>query len=211
MFAVLCTQHRCERVSGNASWRAFQKPIAPSPMASSGPRFKPLHFKSRSISRQLSSLSRYPSVIDSSSLFPSSSAAMITRMQDRSSSRRTLKYIPSAQKYTYAFLERSLLCHCWYSSSHLAFRRTMFVADNPFTESPRIASRARGKSPVEIPLRYRAGIRLSILGILRKYLGRIFDVNGSSPLLFLSLLSSTRGCLIAVSYTHLTLPTIYSV
>jgi len=151
MFAVLCTQQRCVRVPGNTSWRAFQKPMEPSPMASTGPRFRPLRLRSRSISFQLSALSRKPSVMESSSLFPSSSAAMITRMQDMSSSRRTLKYIPSAQKYTYAFLERSLLFHSRYSSSHLAFSRTMFVADKPFTESPRIASRARGKSPVEIP------------------------------------------------------------
>src|SRR5437764_11975449 len=39
--AILCTQQRCSRVSGNTSRRAAQKPSAPSPTASTAQHLRP--------------------------------------------------------------------------------------------------------------------------------------------------------------------------
>src|SRR3979411_3184424 len=44
---------------------------------------------------------------------------------------------------------------------------TMLVDDRPEAFSPRIAAKASPKSPVEIPLRYSAGINASTLGVRR--------------------------------------------
>ena len=70
----------------------------------------------------------------------------------------------------------------------------MFAGDSPEAPSPRIADNAAGKSFVDIPLRYRTGMRLSILGILRRYLGKILLVNLSLARLAFRTLSSTLGC-----------------
>jgi hypothetical protein len=49
----------------------------------------------------------------------------------------------------------------------------MLVADSPVAFSPKIAANASLKSPVETPLRYRAGMSVSMLGTRRRYLGKI--------------------------------------
>ena len=72
-------------------------PSAPSPMARLGSCFKPRRFRSSKSSRQLSALSRKPSIIARSSLWPYSSAPTITRTHCLSSAMRGLKYTPSAQ------------------------------------------------------------------------------------------------------------------
>lgn len=51
-------QQRCARVEGKTSAIAFQKPRAPSPIASSGACSSPRFFRSIKISRQLCALSR---------------------------------------------------------------------------------------------------------------------------------------------------------
>src|SRR5215468_10143688 len=58
--AVLCTQQRCSRVVGQTSPAAFQKPSAPSAIASSGRTSSPRRFRSSSSSRQSCALSRAP-------------------------------------------------------------------------------------------------------------------------------------------------------
>ena len=86
--AVLWTQQRWRRVSGKISSSAFQKPRAPSPMASSGPIVSPRPRRHASNSRQLWALSRTPAWKPTSSLRPSGVAPMRTRMHCFSSSSR---------------------------------------------------------------------------------------------------------------------------
>ena len=93
--AILCTQHRWWAVSGKTSPRAPQNPRAPSPTASTG-AVMPRRFSPRSTSAQDSVDSRWPSLIETSSLVPSLRTPTMTRAHRRASSRRTLKWIPSA-------------------------------------------------------------------------------------------------------------------
>jgi len=53
----------------------------------------------------------------------------------------------------------------------------MFAAESPVAPSPSMAASAGPKSFVDIHLRYKAGIKLSLLGIRRRYLGRMLLVN----------------------------------
>src|ERR671910_1007775 len=83
--AVLCTQQRCCRAFGQTSCSACQKPMAPSPVASSGSSFSPFSSRRRSkSSRQLRALSRKPSSTASSSLRPLASAPIRTSRHCRS-------------------------------------------------------------------------------------------------------------------------------
>jgi len=49
----------------------------------------------------------------------------------------------------------------------------MFVADKPAAFSPKIATSASVKSPVETPFRYNVGMSASMLGTRRRYRGKI--------------------------------------
>jgi hypothetical protein len=95
--ARLRNQHRCSRISGNTSYTAFQKPSAPSPMASTGAVI-PRRRQSRSRSTHDSVDSRYPSVSATSSLRPSARTPIITSKQSFCWSRLTLRWIPSTQR-----------------------------------------------------------------------------------------------------------------
>jgi hypothetical protein len=53
----------------------------------------------------------------------------------------------------------------------------MLVAERPLAFSPKIATNASVKAPVETPLRYSAGIRASMLGTRRRYFGNRALVN----------------------------------
>ena len=97
MLPVLCTHQRCWRVFPYTLARAFQKPKAPSPIASLGSMVSPLECRSLNSSHQDCSLSRYPSSTEISSFFPSARAPMSTSKHSRASSKRTLQYMPSAQ------------------------------------------------------------------------------------------------------------------
>ena len=77
-FAVLCTQQRWPRVCGHTSSIAFQKPNAPSPIASLGAIASPRRLRSRSSSFQDCALSRTPSIRPTSSFLPSGVAPMMT-------------------------------------------------------------------------------------------------------------------------------------
>jgi len=95
---------------------AFQNPIAPSPTAHDGPFSKPLAFRSRRISIQDCSLSRYPSSNASSSFSPSAVAPMINKTQVLSLI-GVFRYTPSTHQKIPCFPERSLLRQVLYSSS----------------------------------------------------------------------------------------------
>ena len=85
---VLCTQQRCSWVVGNTSASAFQKPSAPSPIASFGAIVRLRRFAPKSSSLQDWALSRCPSFKAISSFLPSFVAPISTRMHCRSSSKR---------------------------------------------------------------------------------------------------------------------------
>src|SRR3954469_11891996 len=85
---TLCTQQRWWQVDGNTSSRAFQKPRAPSPTASSGATASPRAFKSTSSSRQLWALSRVPTWKPTSSFLPSGVAPITTSMHSAVGSMR---------------------------------------------------------------------------------------------------------------------------
>ena len=97
--ATLWTQQRCSRVAGNTSRSAAHSPSAPSPTMTTGARM-PRRRKSRSSSAQSSPDSRCPSATATSSLVPSARTPTITRQHRRPSSKRMLKWMPSAQQYT---------------------------------------------------------------------------------------------------------------
>ena len=65
----------------------------------------------------------------------------------------------------------------------------MLAGERPETLSPKMAFRASGKLEVEMPLRYSAGIKASMLDARRAYRGKIALVNFSP-----SRRSFTRGC-----------------
>src|SRR5512143_3140881 len=87
-FAVLCTQQRCARVFGHTSSIAFQKPSAPSAIASCGSIVRPRRLRSSNSSFQDCALSRMPSASPTNSFLPSAVAPMITRRHCASSSSR---------------------------------------------------------------------------------------------------------------------------
>ena len=194
MFAVLCTQHRCCFVEGYTSSRAAQNPRDPSPMASNGAMLSPRAFTSSMTSFHDSLLSRMPSRSATSSFTPSSVTPMMTNMQARSVSSRTLKYIPSTQTYTYRLPLKSCFDHCAYSCSQTLFNRVTVLADRLLTFSPNIPASAAGKSLVEIPFRYSTGTTVSILGARRAYAGSNALVNTFVESSSRIARSSTRGC-----------------
>ena len=77
--------------TGNASSNAFQKPIAPSPMARAGGWVNPRALSPCKRVAQDNVLSRCPSSIARTSFLPSAVAPISTRTQGRSLDRRTLK------------------------------------------------------------------------------------------------------------------------
>ncbi len=175
MLAVLCTQQRCSRVSGNTSARAAQNPRAPSPTATTGAVI-PRCLRSRSTSAHESVDSRYPSEQARSSLEPSALTPINTRQHRRSSSSRIRKWIPSAHTYTNSEPVRSRDSKAVYSSSQVATRRVIDDADSP--ASPlKNSSSAGAKSPVDNPRRYNTGNTSATLGERRAYLGRMYDEN----------------------------------
>ena len=95
--AILCTQQRWCTVSGKTSESAPQNPSAPSPTARTGARM-PRRLSPRSTSAHDSVDSRCPSEIETSSLVPSERTPTMTRAHRRASSRRTLKWMPSAKR-----------------------------------------------------------------------------------------------------------------
>ena len=82
------TQQRWLRVRGHTSSIAFQKPSAPSAMASSGATASPRRLRSSSSSRHDWALSRTPSMRPTSSFLPSGVAPMMTSRHCASSSSR---------------------------------------------------------------------------------------------------------------------------
>ena len=77
-FTVLCTVQRWCRVVGDTASSAFQKPSAPSPVASSGAMTRPRALRSTSSSRQLWALSRTPTWKPTNSFLPSGVAPIST-------------------------------------------------------------------------------------------------------------------------------------
>ena len=70
---------------------AFQKPSAPSPVASSGAMANPRALRSTSSSRQLCALSRMPTWKPTSSFLPSGVAPISTRMHSACGSMRACR------------------------------------------------------------------------------------------------------------------------
>jgi len=103
------------------TWRTLQNPIAPSPTAHDGPFSKPLAFRSRRISFQDCSLSRYPHPVPEV-LFLCAVAPIINKTQVLSLI-GVFRYTPSTHQKIPCFPERSLLRQVLYSSCHLLFRR----------------------------------------------------------------------------------------
>ncbi len=84
---------------------------------------------------------------------------MSTSTQERSSSSRTLKCTPSAHRYAYWVHPNGRLRQASYSASQLRFSRQIVAADSPAAASPRIASRAVGKSLLLTPFEVQGGQR----------------------------------------------------
>src|SRR5579863_3118091 len=101
--------------------------------------------------------------------------------------------MPSAQRYTYCFPERSRWHQASYSWDHCSLSRTTTLGLKPAASGPISTCKASEKSPVEMPLRYSQGISSSMDLLFRRYGGRIDDEkrtrsSGSADL------SRTRGC-----------------
>ena len=88
--------------------------------------------------------------------------------------------MPSAQRYTYCLPVSDRAAHWRCSSCQDSVRRVMVLGDSPPTSTPTSACSASGKSLLEMPLRYSQGINASIARALRKYRGRIFELNFSA-------------------------------
>ncbi len=87
--------------------------------------------------------------------------------------------MPSAQTYTYCLSDRSRCDHVACSSCHVVSKRVTDVADKPLQFGPSNACNASVNPPVLMPLRYSHGISSSIDFALRRYGGRIDDLNRS--------------------------------
>src|SRR3954470_624180 len=100
----------------------------------------------------------------------------MTRQHKRASSKRTLKWIPSAHTYTKS---RSASDRRWkarWSSCHWRVRRVIADGDNP-ADVPKNPSNAGVKSPDDMPCKYINGSTSTTFGDVRHHGGTIDDLN----------------------------------